>query len=129
MFLKQNFRICTNISNYAPVRPLFDDPDEKEQCGCSYRDDMIAQFEQGFFNEKFPLQDQGKDDEHDTLENKTKFWLNIISNAPGPVPDKISDYEYDDEGLDGSVRGAETFLEVREIKKILVILTCEWLGI
>ena len=125
MFLKTYFRICNNISNYAPVRPLFDDPDEEEQCGCGYRDDMIAQFEQGLFNEKFPLQDQGKDDEHDILENRNKFWLNIISNAQGPVPDKLFDFEYDVEGLDGSVRGAETFLEIREIEIILVILRCE----
>ena len=35
----------TNINNYVPVRPWFDDPNE-EQWGCGCRDDMIAQFKQ-----------------------------------------------------------------------------------
>ena len=46
-FLKTCFRMCTNINNHVTVRPLFDDPDEEEQWGCGYRDDMIAQFQQG----------------------------------------------------------------------------------
>ena len=33
-FLKTFFRMCTNKSNYVPVRPWFDDPDEEEQWGC-----------------------------------------------------------------------------------------------
>ena len=33
-FLKTYFRMCTNINNYVPVRPWFDDPDEEEQWGC-----------------------------------------------------------------------------------------------
>ena len=45
-FLKTYFRMCTNINNYVPVRPWFDDPDEEKQWGCGYRDDMIAQFKQ-----------------------------------------------------------------------------------
>ena len=47
-FLKTYFRMCTNINNYVPVRPWFDDPDEEEQWGCGYRDDMIAQFKQDY---------------------------------------------------------------------------------
>ena len=69
--------MCTNKNNYFPVRPWFDVPDEEEQWGCGYRDDMIAQFKQDFNNKNFTLQDQGKDDEIDTLQNRTKFWLNI----------------------------------------------------
>ena len=61
-FLKNNFRMCTIISNYVPVRPWFDDPDEEEQLGCGYRDDTIAQLKKGLYNKNFTLQDQGKDD-------------------------------------------------------------------
>ena len=88
-FLKTYFRMCTNIINYAPVRPWFDDPDEEEQWGCCYRDDMIAQFKQDFYNNNFTSQDQGKANEIDTLENRIKFWINNISNARGSVPDYL----------------------------------------
>ena len=64
----------TNINNYVPVRLSFHDPDEEEQWGCGYREDMIAQFEQDLYNENFSLQDQGKDNEIDTLDNRIKFW-------------------------------------------------------
>ena len=45
-FLKLYFRLCTNITDHVPIRPWFDDPDEEEQWGYGYKDDMIAQFEQ-----------------------------------------------------------------------------------
>ena len=38
--------MCTNLNNYVPLRPWFDDKDEEEQWGYGYRDDMIAQFKQ-----------------------------------------------------------------------------------
>ena len=69
-FLKLYIRMCTDINNYVPNRPWFDDPDEEEQWGCGYRDDMIAHFKQGSYNKNFTLQDQCKDDEIDTLENR-----------------------------------------------------------
>ena len=50
---------------------------------------MIGQFEQNLYNKNFTLQDQGKDDPIDTLENRIKFWINIISNDQGPIPDKL----------------------------------------
>ena len=71
--LKIYFRMCTNINKHVPIRPWLGDPDEEEQWGYCYRDDMIAQFEQDFYNKKFTLQDQGKDDPIDTLENSIKF--------------------------------------------------------
>ena len=125
-FLKTYFRMCTNINNYIPVRPWFDDEDEQEQWDCGYRDDMIAQLKQDLYNKNYTLQDQDKDDEIDTLENRIKFWLNIFNNGEGPIPDNLYDYEYNDGGLDHSVRGAEIFPEI-ELKKILDILRCEWL--
>ena len=35
-FLKTYFKMCTNIKNYVPVRPWFDDEDEQEQWGCGH---------------------------------------------------------------------------------------------
>ena len=121
-FLKLYFRMCTNITAHVPIRPWFDDPDEEEQWGYGYKDDMIAQFKQDIYITKITLQDQGKDDRIDTLENRIKFWINIISNDQGPVPDNLYDYDYNDEGLDSTVRGAEIFHEIGELKKLLDIL-------
>ena len=54
---------------------------------------MIAQYKQDLYNKKVTLQDQGKDDEIDTLENRINYWLNNSSNNPGPVPDTLYDYD------------------------------------
>ena len=62
---------------------------------------------------------EGKDHPIDTLESRIKFWLNIISNARGPVPDSLYDYVYNDAGLDETVHGGEIIPERREIKKLL----------
>ena len=83
---------------------------------------MIAQFKQDIYNKNYTLQDQGKDDPIDTLENRIKFCINIISNDQGPVPDNLYDYDYNDEGLDHTVRGWQIFPEIRELKKLLDIL-------
>ena len=61
VFLKLIFRMCTNITNQVPIHLWFDDPDEEEQWGFVYRDDMVAQFKQDLYNKHFTLQDQGKD--------------------------------------------------------------------
>ena len=121
-FLKLYFRMCTNITNHVPIRSWFDDPDEEEQWGYGYRDDMIAQFKQDIYNKNYTLQGQGEDNPIDTLENRIKFWINIISNDQGSVPDNLYDYDYNNEGLDYSVRGAEIFPEIGEFKKLLDIL-------
>ena len=121
-FLKTFFRMCTNISNHVPKSLWFDDLDEEEQWSFGYRDDMITQFKQDLFNKNFTLQNQAKDDQIDTLEKRTKFWINIISNAEGPVPDKLYDYECNDEGLDHSVSGAQIFPEIGELKNLFNIL-------
>ena len=83
---------------------------------------MKAQFKQDIYNKNYTLQNQSKDDPIDTLENRNKFWLNIINNDEGPVPDNLYDYDYNNEGLDHSVRGWEIFPEIRELKKLLDIL-------
>ena len=83
---------------------------------------MIVQFKQDIYNKHFTLQDQCKDNPIDTLENRIKFWLNIIINDEGPVPDILYDQDYNNEGLDHSVRGWEIFPEIRKIKNFLDIL-------
>ena len=123
-FLKLYFRMCTNITDHVPIRywDYYDDGNEEEQWGYGYRDDMIAQFKQDLYNKHFALQDQGKDDPIDTLDNRIKFWINIIEEYGGSMPDNVYDYDYNDEGLDGTVRGAEYFPEIAEFKKLLDIL-------
>ena len=121
-FLKLYFRMCTSITDHIPIHPWFDDPDEEEQWGYGNKDDMLAQFEQDLYNKNYTLQDQGKDDPIDTLENRIKFWINIISNDQGPVHDNLYDFYYNNEGLDYSVSGWEIFPEIRELKKLLDIL-------
>ena len=44
-----------------------------------------------------------------------KFWPNIIETG-GPMPANVYDCDYNDDGLDHSVRGAEIFPEIRELK-------------
>ena len=121
-FLKLYFRMCTNIIDHVPIRYWDDDPDEEEQWGYGYKDEMIAQFEQDLYNKNFTLQDQGKDDPIDTLDNRIKFWINIIGNDEGPIPENLYDYDYNNEGLDHSVSGWETFPDIGELKKLLDIL-------
>ena len=118
-FLKLYFKICTNINNYVLVRRWFD---EQEQCGYGYRDDMIIQFKQDSCNKNFTLQDQSKDDDIDTLENRIEVWININNNDEGPIPDNLYEYDYNNEGLDHCVRGAETFPKIGELKNLLDIL-------
>ena len=65
--------MCTKLNNYVPVRPWFDDEDEAEQWGYGYRDTMIAQFKQHLYSKNFSPQDQGKEDQIDTLQNRIKF--------------------------------------------------------
>ena len=129
-FSKFYFRMCTNIKNYIPVRRRFDDPDEEEQWGHGYRDDMIAQFKQDLYNKNFALQNQGKDDPIDTLENRIKFWVNIFDNDEGPRLDNLYDYDYNDEGLDHSVRGWECreLPDIGELKKLIDILRRKCVG-
>ena len=119
-FLKINFRLCTNITDHVRIRywDYYEDGYEEEQWGYRYRDNMFAQFKQDLCNKNYTLQDQGKDDPSDTLENRIIFLINIITNDQGSVPNNLYDYDYNDEGLDHSVRCCDC----REFKKILDIL-------
>ena len=123
-FLKFYFRICTNITNHVPIRywDYYDDGNLEEQWGYGYKDDMIAQFKQDLYNKHFTLQDQGKDDPIDTLDNRIKFWINVIENHDGSMPNNVYNYDYNDEGLDGTALGAEIVPDIGEFKKLLDIL-------
>ena len=65
-----------------------DDNDDDADFRYKYRDTMIAQFKQNLLNKNYSLQDQGKCDEKDTLQNRIKFWLNGFSLG-GPIPDNV----------------------------------------
>ena len=86
---------------------------------------MIAQFKQDLFNKNFSPRSQGKDDQIDTLQNRNKVWLDIFDDTRGPVPDNLYEYDYNDERLNHSVRGAKMFPEIGEFKKLLGILRCK----
>ena len=118
-FLKLYFRMCSNIKK---TMSLLDDEDEEEEWGYGYGDDMMAQFKQDFYNKTFTFQDQGKDDPINTLENRIILWLNITNFHEGPIPDNLYDYDYNNDGLDHSVHGAERSPDRRELKNFLDIL-------
>ena len=115
---KNSFRMCTNITDHLPIRywHYYNDGNEDEQWGYGYIDDMKAQFKQDLNTKNYTLQDQGKDDPIDTLDNRIKIWINFISNDQCPVPNNLYEYDHNDEGLDHSVREAETFPEIGELK-------------
>ena len=81
----------------------------------NYRDTMIAQLKQDLYNKSFSLQDQGKGDQIDTLQNRTKIWPNI-TDMGGPIPDNLFEYDYNDEGLDHFVRVQRFFLRLENKK-------------
>ena len=86
---------------------------------------MIAQFKQNLYNRNICLQDQGKVDQIDTLQNRHKFWPKNIDMG-GPIADNLYDYDWNDDGLWDSVRGAVMFPEIRELKRLLDILRYKW---
>ena len=83
-----------------------------------YRDTMIAQFKQDLYNKNISLQDQSKGDQTDTLQNRIKCWFNIIDMG-GPIFDNLYDSDYNDDGPDHFVRGAEIFPEIRVLEDFL----------
>ena len=86
---------------------------------------MMAQIKQDLYNKNSTLQDQGKVDPIDTLENRIKFWFNIVNYDGGPKLDILHDYNLNNEGLDHSVFGSEKDPEIGGLKKILEILRCD----
>ena len=126
-FLKFYFRMCIKINNYIPVRPWFGDENEDEQWRCGYRVVMIAQFEQDYITKISLFKIKVKTMKFVNLENRIEIWFNKISNAQDPVPDNLYDYDYNDEGLNCSLRGADMFPEIGELKNLLDILRYKWL--
>ena len=111
-FLKTYIMMVTSLKEYVKED---DDHDDFEY---HYRDNMIAQFKQGFYNKSCSLQDLGKCDEKDTLQERNKFWLNVIDMA-GPILHKVFDYDLNDPGVNHYFRGVERDPEPRDFEKIL----------
>ena len=107
-FLKTYIMMVTNMKDCVTLEPDDYDADFRY----NYRDTMIAQFEQYLYNKNFGRQDQRKSDQLETLQNRMKIWLHI-SDMGGPIPDNLFDYDFNDDGLDHYVRGAEIFPEIR----------------
>ena len=99
----------TNVKDYVTL----DTDDNYADLRYRYTDTMIAEFRQDLFHKNFSRQDQGNGDQIDTLQNRIKLWLNNIERGV-PIPDNIYDYNYNDDGLDSSVRGAGIFPAIRE---------------
>ena len=112
-YLKANIMTVKNMEDYLPL----DDNDDDADFRYNYRDTIIAQFKQDLLKKFFSRQDQGKCDENDTLQKRIKFWLNVIDMG-GPISDKIYDYVYNNE-MEDFIRRAESFPEIRELKKLL----------
>ena len=73
-FLQKYNMMVTNKRNFLTR----DDIDDYADFRYDYRDTMIAQLKQDLYNKNFRLQDQSNCDQIDTLQNRTKFWLNVI---------------------------------------------------
>ena len=84
-----------------------------------YRDNMIAQFEQGLYIKSFSHQDQDKRD--DGLRKIFKFWLNCVVNQGEIIPENVYDYGYSDNGIVYFFRGSKNDPELRELEKFLRI--------
>ena len=76
---------------------------------------MIAQFKQDSYNKKFSLQYQSKCDENDTLQKRTKFWLNVFDMGT-PIPANVHNFDYIDPGMDQFFNEELSLPENREIK-------------
>ena len=61
----------------------------------SKEDTMAAQYKQDLCNKSFIHQYQGKCDEKDTLQKRTKFWFNVVYMG-GPIPDNVFDCDFND---------------------------------
>ena len=109
-FLKTYIMMVTNMKDYITLDLDDDDADFRHD----YRDTIIARFKQDSYHKSFSLQDQNKSDQTDTFWNNIRFLEQHIIDMGCPIPDIFYDHDYDDDGLDGPVRGPETFLEIRK---------------
>ena len=107
--LKTYIMMITNMKDYVTL----DLDDYDADLRYNYRDTMIAQFKQDFYKKNLSLQDQGKCDQINTLQNRIKLWLNLIDKG-FPIPDTSYDNAYNDDGLDDPVCGAEIFPEIKQ---------------
>ena len=87
-FLKTYILMVTNMKDNVTPDPDYYDADFKY----GYRDAMIPQFKQGLDNKNFILHNQAEGGQTDTLQNRIKFWLYVIDDTVGPIPDNIYNY-------------------------------------
>ena len=80
-----------------------------------------------YITKKITLQDQGKYDPIELSRMELNFGLIFFNIDEGPIPNNLYDYDYNEEGLDHSVHGAECIPERRELKNFLDIRRCKWL--
>ena len=78
---------------------------------------MIAKFKQDLYNENFSLQDQGKCDENDTLQERIEIWFHVIEWG-GPITDIVYDFDYNSPKLDHYFGGEKIYPEIREYKRV-----------
>ena len=92
-FLQTYFRMVTNIEDYF----TFDDDDIDADFRYGYRDVMIAQFKQDYYNKSFNHEDQDK--REDGLRKRIKVCLKYVVNMGYPISENVYDYKYNDGGL------------------------------
>ena len=108
--------MVTNMRDYVTLDPEEDDADFRY----GYRDTMIAQFKQDFYNKTSVFRINVKVIKMILSRTELNFGLLLLMiywMIAVPIPDDFFIYDYNDDGLDHSVRGAEIFPEIRENKK------------
>ena len=119
-FLKTYIMMITNMKGYVSIDPDDADADFRYD----FRDIMIAQFKQDFYNKNFSLQDQDK--RNISLQKRSEFWLNyVVVNKGAPKPDNVFEYDYNDDGFAFSFCGAKNDPELRALKEFLTINNSE----
>ena len=103
-FLKRYIMMITNMKDYVTLD--LDDYDANFRY--IYRKTVIH-FKEDLSNKIFRLQEQGKSDQTDTIQDRNYFWPTIIDMG-GPIPATMIPC------------GAGIFHEIRELKKLLDLL-------
>ena len=74
--------MVTYLRDYITLDPDDDDADFRY----GYRHLMVVHFKQDLYSKNFGLQNQGKYEKIDTLQNRIKFWPNFNDDTGGTIP-------------------------------------------